>query len=257
MKLILNEKKMVNEYLNGKSVDEKPTNTIRLLVKHYFSIGMNKSQVIDNIEDFFNENMNGYNNVKWQTTIERIVNSIHKSRDYSLLVIECINITKSELDTIRNLKNARLERLAFSLLVYAKIYNQMNNNNSNWVNAEHKYIFSDAKVAVKVQEQSLMLHKLAESGLIEVSKMVNCTNVKVNFVDENSENIITISDFRNFVYEYLKYCGEKIGRCEGENCGILFRINSNKHKYCRECWKEKEKEIKRETWHKNKEKYRC
>lgn len=237
MKLILNEKEILNKILNESFVDlDKPTNTIRILTKHYLSLGMNRPQTINSIDKFLLNNYKGYNSVKWQKTVEKIVNSIHRDKDYRLVNIEKVEITKKELEKITSINNDRLERLAFTLLVYAKIFNQLNENESNWVNSKHKDIFSDAKITVTVREQGEMIYKLGELGLVTPSKMVDCTNIKVNFVDENSKVIIVISDFRNFVYEYLKWKGNKIGNCE--RCNILIKQISNKVKYCKACARE-------------------
>lgn len=237
MKLILNEKEVLNKSLNAGFVDlDKPTNTIRILTKHYLSLGMNRPQTINFIDKFLLNNYKGYNSVKWQKTVEKIVNSIHRDKDYRLVNIEKVDITKKELEEIKYINNDRLERIAFTLLIYAKIFNQLNENKSNWVNSEHKDIFSDAKVTVTVREQGEMIYKLGELGLVTPSKMVDCTNIKVNFVDENSETIIVISDFRNFIYEYLKWKGDKIGNCE--RCGVLIKITNGNLKYCKKCAKE-------------------
>jgi hypothetical protein len=197
MKLILNEKKILKDSLEKGYIDkDKPTNTIRLLTKHYFSIDMNIDQVKYSINDFFSKNYPGYNSVKWQDIIEKIVKGIYKTKDYKLFDVEKVEVTNNELEIIKNINNIKLEKLAFVLLVYAKIYNKLNENDSNWVNAEHKHIFSDAKIAVKVKEQGEILHELFNIGLIETSKMVSCTNIKVNFIDKNSDVVITIIDFR-------------------------------------------------------------
>ena len=255
MKLILNEKEILEKSLNEGFVDtDKPTNTIRILAKHYLSIGMNRPQTIFSIDKFFSDNYKGYNTVKWQNTIEKIVNSIHKNKDYKLINIEKVEITENELERIRNINNDRLERLTFTLLVYAKIFNQLNENETNWVNSEHKYIFSDARVAVKVREQGEMFYKLREFGLIDISKKVDCTNIKINIVDKESKVLITITDFRNFVYEYLKWKGDKIGNCE--NCGILIKLTNGNLKYCKECakkvWNDYNKKKQKEYYNKNK-----
>ena len=55
--------------------------------------------------------------------------------------------------------------------------------------------------------------------------------------------------------EYLRWKGENIINCEG--CGILFYPNNNLNKYCKVCAKDVHNETKRNTWHKNKYKYRC
>lgn len=249
MKLILNEKQLLDTSLKEGYIDyKKPTMTIKLLAKHYFSIGMNKSQAVDSINSFFINYFKGYNSVKWIDTIENMVYQIHRYNNYSLIDINCVEITESELTTIKNINDEKYEKLAFTFLVYAKIYNQMNHNDNNWVNEEHKYIFSDAKIMIKKDEQGMMIHKLCEKGLIYSTKIVDKTNVKVNFVDKNSLVVLKITDFRNFVYEYLKWKGDKIETCE--RCGLLIIYTNNNKKYCsicaKEVWKEQHREINRE-----------
>jgi len=245
MRLILNEKEVLKNSLENGYVDnKKPTNTIKLLAKHYLSINMNKKQAIYSINDFFTKYYKGYNSVQWIDTIEKIVKSIHKSKDYELFVVDKIEITNNELETIKKINNGRLEKLAFTLLVYAKIYNKLNKNNTNWINEEHKYIFSDAKVVVKIEEQGKMIHKLGELGLVEVSRKVDCTNIKINFADENSDVGIEITDFRDFVYLYLKWKGENIGFCE--ECNVPIRITNGNLKYCKSCAKKMQRAWDRE-----------
>ena len=72
------------------------------------------------------------------------------------------------------------------------------------------------------------MHTFEELGLITPSKMVNCTNIKVEFIDKNSPIVLVITDFRNYVYEYLRWKGENIINCENENCKILFQPTNNR-----------------------------
>lgn len=237
MKLILNEKQMLEDSLETGYIDkDKPSNTMRVLVKHYFSIGMNKPQIIDVVDKFFALNFPSYNSVKWQKAIENMVNFIYRKKDFTLLDIRNVEITENELNTIIKLNNIKFEKLAFTLLVYAKIYNQMNSKEENWVNEEHKYIFSDAKVVINVKDQGKMLYDLKELGLVGFSSMITSTNIKVNYVDMDSPAILVISDFRNFVLEYLRWKGENI--CSCDECGLLFIPSNNRQKYCKKCWKE-------------------
>ena len=238
MRLILNEKELLDKFLNEGYVDEKkPTNTIKILAKYYLSKGMNRSQVYQTIDDFLNKNFEGYNSVNWLRTVKGIINKLYQDKEYNLVVINSINITKNEIDIIKKINNIRLEKLAFTLLVYAKIYNQLNHSDSNWVNEQHRYIFSDAKVAATKIEQGKMVHTLKELGLVDVSVVVDNTNIKVNFIDNDNEVVIKITDFRNFVYEYLKYFEyDKYMRCV--KCNLLIKTKNNKHQYCPECAKE-------------------
>lgn len=236
MKLILNEKQMLEDSMNSGYIDkDKPSNTMRTLVKYYFSIGMNKPQIIDTIDKFFALNMKDYNSVKWQKSIGNMVNFIKRTKDFTLLDIKEVEITESELNTIKKLDNIKFEKLAFVLLVYAKIYNQMNGKDENWVNEEHKYIFSDAKIGITVKDQGKMLYDLKELGLVGFSAMITSTNIKVNFVDEDSPIVFVVSDFRNYVLEYLRWKGENIINCE--ECGILIPLFGKRQKYCNGCYK--------------------
>jgi hypothetical protein len=243
MILILNEKELLRKSLEEGYIDnDKTSNTIRILAKHYFSIDMSKEQVYDSVNKFFIDNYQKYNSVKWQITFDRIIDKVYKDKDFSLLDINSIEITKSELNKIKSLNNIKYEKIAFILLVYAKIYNQMNKNELGWVNIDQKYIFSDAKVKENIRNQGIILHTFEELGLITPSKMVNCTNIKVNYTDINSPIELKINDFRNYVYEYLRWKGENIINCENKECNILFIPSNNKSKYCSICAKEIEKE---------------
>lgn len=245
MKIILNEQEIVDKALKDGYIDtKKPSSTIKLLIKHFYNIGQDKDQVRDSIETFLKKNLKGFNEVKWQTLLDNMVRDLQKSNN-ELFVLKDIKISGNELNKIRSIGNLRLEKLAFVLLVYAKIYNQMNKNKSNWVNSELKDVYSDTKMAVSSTEQGKMIYKLKELGLVDISKRVDCTNIKVLFIDDG-EVEIELDDFRDFVLVYLKWIGEKIIDCE--DCGQLIKPktkNSN-IKLCTKCSHEREKKRKRE-----------
>lgn len=251
MRLLLNEELLLDRALNEKYIDErKPSNTIKVLAKYYFISGLKKSKVIEAIDKFFIENKLGYNSVRWRKTIEDIVVTVRKNKDYKLINIS-VGITKNEIDKIKEYGNLKYEKLLFTLLVYAKIYNQLNSNDKNWVNEQHKYIFSDAKIAIKAIDQGKMLYQLKELGYIDIAQKNDCTNVKVKYIDENSDVVIEIHDFRNLVFEYIRYFEpDKYDRCI--ECGVLIKLNSNRQQYCNSCWKNQERGL----WRDNKRKHR-
>lgn len=251
MRLILNETKMVQDAINdGKYDKKKPTNIIRLLAKYYLANKLNRPKTIMAIDKFFLDNKHkNYNSVKWRNIIEAIVNSVHKDKDYNMFDIHNINITDVELEKISSLNNLKYEKVMFILLVYAKIYNQLNDNQKYWVNEELKYIFSDTKLTLKEVDQCKIIFELSQLGYIEVSKNVNCTNVHVLIANEDSESQIVINDFRNLIYYYLRWKGEKIIECE--KCGKLIKPNNNKTKYCKECARETQLQWQRESMRKS------
>lgn len=239
MKIITNEKEIVRQALEEKIIHKKPSVTVSTLVKYYYGIGMDKIQIKKEIQHFLSQNYPYFNIVKWQKMIDNFVNKYANSES-KLITVENIKITKNELNIISGVNNLKQEKILFVLLVYAKIHNQLNKNNNNWTNSEDKDIFSDAKLTVKIKDQRLTLHKLFQTGLISFAKKVNSTNICVNFIDEDSEEVIVLNDFRNFIYEYLKWKGEKIGYCS--ECGDRFRITSNRKEYCNTCWNKINKE---------------
>ncbi len=254
MKLILDEKHLLNRALNEGFVYKKPSVTIRILAKHYLSKGMNNEQVYDIISSFLSKNYADYIPMNWHRSIKGIINKLVRNKDYSLVYIENIEITKNEINKIKAINNIELERLAFTLLVYAKIYNQLNDNSSNWVNERHGHIFKDAKISAEDIKQGRMIHELNKAGLIFVPLKNESINIKVEFVDnsfDESDVVITINNFENFVYEYYKYFdSSKFIYCS--ECGKLIKPTNNRQKYCSICWRKKEREL----WRNNKRKIR-
>jgi DNA-directed RNA polymerase subunit RPC12/RpoP len=185
------------------------------------------------LENFMLVSYPNFNPVKWQETIER---QVKKAKKYSLIEIDFIPITKNELDTIKVINNKPQERLAFTLLCLAKFGNAVNLQNNDWTNREDKEIFRMANIQVSIKKQSAMMNSLRNKGLIQYSRIVDNLNTNVLFIDNESEVILEIEDFRNLGYEYALYCGEKFFKCE--NCGVLVRQNEkNNKKLCNECSK--------------------
>lgn len=248
MKIILNEKLYAEDIIENQKIDKKPSKTLHVLAKYYFKKNMDAEQVRDNLEMFMVKNYPNYVPARWQMKLDNIV-KIEKKNEKPLHEIEYIDVTEKELETIKNINSSRLEKLAFVLLVYAKIFNLLNGNSSNWVNSSTKDIFIDSKINVNTKEQGLMMYKLNSMNLIDVSHKVDCESVKVKYVDNDSDVAIRITDFRCFVYEYMKWRGDNVVKCAV--CGkVLERSENNKNKYCKECWKEKKAEWNRENFKK-------
>ena len=173
MILILNEKELLRKSLEDGYIDEKKTsNTIRILAKHYFSIDMTKEQVYDSIDKFFINNYKKYNSVKWKVGFDRTINAVSKYKDHTLFDINKIEITEKELIRIKSLENIKYEKLAFVLLIYAKIYNLMKKNELGVVKIDQKYIFSDAKVKENQYNQGKILHIIEELGFTDYILLV-------------------------------------------------------------------------------------
>lgn len=232
--IILNEKEFAEECLKNNEIKEDPYFTLCILAKYYYHhIGYRKKRIVECLTEFLRKNYSRYecNISMWETAIERIAS---KAGKYKLHEIDGVWITEAELKTISNIHNKVLERLAFTLLCIAKLGNMRNPVNNGWVKNDAKEVFQLARISCSVLERYQKLNKLYQMFLLELPKKNDNLSYRVTFVNNDSKNVIFISDFRELGYEYLLYQGEPYIRC-GE-CGILTKGNKNgTKKYCSSC----------------------
>jgi hypothetical protein len=245
MALILNEVKRAEEIINDGEIGNKPSATLFLLAKYYRKYyGYNLKETISKLNDFMKKYYPNYNYVLWENIIEDISRNSIK---FELRQIEDIGITQKEFNIIKSLNNLDHEKLVFTMLCYAKVYNASNVNNNNWVNCSIPELFKIARVSVKYKndkmymlndiKNNLLIDSKNDKGndikqsLISFSRKNDNKNIKLNFIDDSNDYILCINDFRELGYEYLTYLGEKYSRCE--TCGVLFKQNKNStYKYC-------------------------
>ena len=232
--IVLNEKKYAIECLENGFVGRKPFFTLSIIAKYYYyCLNYKKSKIEMLLNDFMFKNYSiGYQSdrLSWQDTIEKIVKKVN---NYTLLELDGVKITKSELETISGIGNPNKERVMFTILCLAKFGIARNPQNNGWVNTDSKEIFKMARVSCKAKERELYIGDLCDRGLLELPKRNDNVSLRVTFIDDGEEELF-ISDFRELGYEYLKYNGENFIRCA--ECGILTRGNKNRTKrYCKDC----------------------
>ena len=230
--IVLNEIKEAERIINEKDIGEKPYDTVSLLIRYYYHNGQLREQALKaKINDFMYENYQDYNSVKWEETIQRI---IEKAEGLPLVNISSIPVTEKELDIIDHAGTMRLRRLAFTLLCLAKYCNIRNSNNNNWVYLPHKDIFLMADIRTTTEQQALMLNDLKEAGLISFSCKVDNINIRVDFIDNKTNPVINVKDFREIGKEYMIYKKPKLfSHCK--RCGRLFKKRGSHHYFCPEC----------------------
>ena len=252
MPVVLNEKKQAEYIIEKGEVGNKPTSTLFLLAKYYRQKeNLNKEQTFNKLNEFMEKNYKNYNSATWEDIIEDISKKANK---YSLREIDCIEITRFEIDTIRNVCNIKYEKLVFTMLCYAKLYNKISDKNNGWVNTDIKELFRVARVSVKYRnDKFLYLNDLETAGLISFSNKNDNLNLRVTFIDDDSETILRVDDFRELGYEYLNHIGDgKFIRCKC--CKMLVKKKSNNDrstKYCNNCAKEVQNKQKYEWDKKN------
>lgn len=233
MSIILKENEYAEQLLTFHEISGKPFETFRLVSRYYFDKGFTTKEVRKRLEEFILQCDPKYNLVKKSGYLDNVISSASKRNAVN---IDCINITDAEMSKIGSLETSQIKRLAFTLLCLSKYWYEIKPDGDYWVNNKDTEIMAMANINTSIKRQSLMYWTLREAGMVQFSKKVDNTNVKVRFV-EDGKIILHITDFRNLGYQYLMYHGEPYFECT--NCGITTKIsnpkNNRKPKYCAEC----------------------
>ena len=242
MNFILNEKEYVENALTTGDYADDIYKTLVLLAQYYYQYcGYRKVKITNLLLDFLVKNYAPYahNKRQWAATCEKIA---RKTGGKTLLEIDGVWITATELETIAEIENKTLARLAFTMLCIAKLNNAKNPKNNNWVNLDSKDIFNAARVAGSRTQRDLRIADLFDLGLIELPKNNSKLNIRVAFLDDDSEKKIFVSDFRELgnLYRAEIEKNEKFRKCN--TCGKY-----SKYGLCGDCQKQqKAKEIEAE-----------
>lgn len=217
--------------LKACDLGNKPSSTLNLLARYYREIGKNDDEIKEFLSDFLNRCLKDkYKESKW---IDSIFYQVIKSKKYNLKKVDNVIVTKSEMEIMQSVKGKSRQKVLFTLLVLAKYYNAVSDKNKNWTNLEYKKIFKLANVQLSIQNQALLINDLYNCGFVNVSKNVGKPNIQVNFVDNESDTVLTIARLKDLGKEYLMFCGEDYIYCQ--KCGTLVKNYKNTNKYCKTC----------------------
>ena len=260
--VIHNEQIIVDKVLKDKTLIVSMSNTIDILIKYYYLQNKNIDEldllynILNNLKEC---NIDNFSPSKCEETIAtrmgRFYKTIRKFGDENvkLNVVDKIVITKAEVAFINSYEDKKIQNILFIMLVYAKITNKLNNNESYWINQSLTNITKEAKLT-SPKRKTEVFHGLYLDQAISAGNKVGKVSIKVNYAYEDSEEEIVITDFDGCVHYWLQYKGEKWKRCEG--CGKWVKVNSKTfpQKYCKECRKKYHNENTLKSYHKNKEK---
>ena len=242
--IILNEKTWAKEAIDSLSLGKKPYETIVRVAKYYKNEGYSKSDLRNLVEQFMIRCDPSVSLIKWDGAIGSAVLAAEK---YPLICMNGVDITKEEMLMVEALPGVLLQRLLFTLVCLAKYGNAVNPKNNNWVNRPQNEIFKYANINITSKRQSLMVNDLWHTGMVEYSKLVDNTNLRVLAICEG-ETEMTITDFRNLGNQYMKYIKHGNGYFNCEVCGLTLKQRSTRQKYCEECAEEINRSLSRDRW---------
>lgn len=232
MSIVLNEHEWAQEKIESRSLGTKPFETLSRVAKYYIDKNYSKKETRDILDTFLLQCDPTVSLPKWSETLDY---AVLRALKCNAVKIDGVEITKPEIKRIDSLEGIQVRRLAFTLLCLAKYWDIVNPQGDHWVNSKDSDIMRMANINTSIKRQSLMYHTLNEAGMIQFSKKVDNTNVRVRFITQG-DVALTITDFRNLGYQYLRYHGEPYLECQ--NCGITVKSKNTigrKQKYCKEC----------------------
>lgn len=241
MSIVLKENDWAENMIQSKSLGKKPSETLRRIARYYIDNGYDKKKEVRQRLDIFLLQCDPLASLpKWDAALEYAVSSAFK---YKAVDIDHIDIYEDELKLIESLGGVQIERLAFTLLCLAKYWYMVSPETDYWVNNKDNEIMALANINTSIKRQCLLYGMLKDAGLLRFSKRIDNTNVRVCFVSgDRSPTVLSISDFRNLGYQYMKYKYRKHRHnpyFECENCGITVKYSDpdkgRKQKFCKAC----------------------
>lgn len=233
MSIVLRENEWAEQAIQSKTLGVKPSETFRRVARYYLDEGYSKSDVRKNLDVFLLQCDSSASLPKWSPILDYALNRACKCKAIN---IDYITVTEPEIAKVNAVEGKQTKRLAFALVCLAKYWDAVNPNGDHWVNSKDNEIMTMANIKTSIRRQGLMYWQLKDDGLIQFSRKVDNTNVRVVFLQEGNP-VVKVSDFRNLGYQYLKYCGEPYFECA--NCGMTVRYNDpnnrRRQKYCKSC----------------------
>jgi len=233
MSIVLREHEWAENAIQSRAVGKKPSETLRRVARYYMDKGYGKRETRSLLDSFLLQCNPNISLPKWSNSIDY---AIKRALKCQTVFVECIDITAPEMEKIQALGGKQIQRLAFTLLCLAKYRQIANADSDHWVSDKESEIMSLSNINTSIKRQSMMYWTLREAGMIQFSRKVDNTSVRVLFV-ENGDIVMSVMDFRNLGYQYLKYCGEPYFECQ--HCGITAKIENPakgmKQKHCKAC----------------------
>jgi len=238
MSIIFNELEYAENLLETGFQDYIDWKDLLILSKYFRYNGQKRSEIKKSIVEFYKK-FSYYNE---QVVGEKIDNAIKKSERSPLRISTSVIITESEVQKIRALKNYKLEKICFVMIVLSRANKIAYNSSSSryYLSMNLAEILEVADVRASKDERRKLKYSLSNGSMIrapEVNRMAPFNKRDMHeilFADENSDGGVNVTDLNNITSFYLQKC---VG------CGKEMPPQTKRLKeICNECYEEQRKE---------------
>ena len=211
MKTVFNEKIYAENLLKDGFTDYLIWKDLLILSKYFRYNGQKRAEIKKSIIEFYKK-FSIYNETIAGAKID---NAVKKSEKYILRISPDISITKSEVEKIRLLKNYKLEKICFVMLVMSRSNKIAFNSQSPryYLNMNFSEILVESKVYVSKTERNKIKHELFKLNMIcapDPNKMSEYNNhgemFELLFINEDSLDEIIVTDMNNIILFYPQKC---------------------------------------------------
>lgn len=230
---IFDEKSYAEKMLTDGFLGSKMGSDLLILAKYYFYLGELYETVWKNLSIFCSRFLKEYDEDLYAEKIDGIVKTANR---LNLRIPVNVPITEKEIQSIKEIKNYKLEKVLFTMLVLAKYYKLTNPSKKN---ASSKYYYVNnsfneiLKYAHTTQKGNEVVHKLYVLGKIDRSKIIDSYIIKFTDNEDTSDIEILVTNMENIISFYPFYCSK---------CGKDIIRTGRSQKMCNDCWKEQQRE---------------
>lgn len=240
--MIFDEKKAAEKILKNGFSSFMSRKDLYILAKYFKYIGKNKTQIRKSLIEFCEKYNPEFNEV---LSRERINNAIKNSDKFGLRLPVTINITESELESIKNVGNHNRQKILFVMLAISKYAKYSGTryipkketiyDDNFYINEKTTSILKMAKVNMNKIDRRKVFADFKKLGVIDSTYR---GAFRIMIVDESSPVSLTIADMDNMIDFYPFYC---------EKCGKITGRVGKKHNLCQACYQEKRRMVIKES----------
>jgi len=210
MTIVFNELEYSENLLEKGFKDFISWEDLSILSRYFRYQGQKRAEIKKSIVEFYKK-FSYYNE---QVVGEKIDNAIKKSEKSPLRISTSVTITENEVQRIRSLKNYKLEKVCFVMLVLSRANKIAYNSSSSryYLSMNFSEILEMANVRASRDERGEIKYILSNGSMVrapEVNRMAPFNSREMHemiFIDENSGSGIIVTDLNNISSFYPQEC---------------------------------------------------